>query len=600
MPLNSGSAIQKADADFRVSVIIPLYNHEKYIEAAIESVFSQTLHPAEIIVIDDGSVDGSAGKVRRLCKDHPEIIFWSWPNQGAHHTLNAAIFRATGDFVAILNSDDCYHPERLAACLAIVQSDPSVDVVVTGMSFFDGLGNDVENPWYEDALTFYKQERILSLGLFHANFIVTTSNLFIRRSVFEWIGYFSPLRYTHDLEFCLRIILGKRHIHFVDRPLLFYRLHEANTIAEDKARVDFERAAVFAFFLHRQGLAAETDEARRSWLERYVEVLGQQDLLEMVENLLTILDGSHHRKDGVVADSLPAEFLALLSRLGADWVAHHTGDPLLDQFVSARNAYLQRKEIAGGDPKLVSKLKTNIQWMTEQRDAWKKAAEIQDEHCKALNQELEQMRIGISWLTEQRDAWKKTAETQEEHCKALNQELDQMRIGISWLTEQRDAWMKAAEIQDEHCKALSQELEQMRIDNSLLPEQCDVWKKEAETQEEHCKALSQELEQMRTGNSWLTEQCDAWKKEAEIQGEHWKALSLELEQMRIGNSWLTEQCDAWEREAKTSGTEIVHLSAEIAKCHASLQELQRSRIFRLLILAKLLKIEYIPSSSTTA
>ena len=503
MPRNSGSAIQKAHADFRVSVIIPLYNHEKYIEAAIESVFSQTVLPAEIIVIDDGSVDGSAAIVRRLCKDHPEIIFWSWPNQGAHHTLNAGILRATGDFVAILNSDDCYHPERLAACLAIVQSDPSIDIVATGTSFFDGQGNDMENPWYENALTLYKQEGILSLGLFHENFIVTTSNLFIRRSVFEWVGYFSPLRYTHDLEFCLRVILGKRHIHFLDRSLLFYRLHKANTILEDKAKIDVERAAIFAFFLHRQELPAGSDEGLRSWIEGYVEVLGQKDLLEMVENLLTILDESRHRRDGGVSDSLHAEFLNLLSRLGAGWVAHNAGDTLLNQFVTARNAYLQRKESAGGNPKFISKLKKDIQWLTEQRDAWK----------NAFTQELEEMRIGNSWLTEQRDAWKN----------AFTQELEEMRIGNSWLTEQRDAWKKAAEIQEDHSKGLTQE----------------------------------------------------------------------LEEMRIGNSCLTEQRDAWEREAKTSG-------AEIAKCHATLQGLQRSRIFNLLIRLKLLKIEYFPPSPTTA
>ncbi len=431
MSVNSDNAIQKAEADFRVSVVIPLYNHEKYIEAAIESVLSQTLRPAEIIIIDDGSVDGSAGKVRRLCKDHPEIIFWSWPNQGAHHTLNAAILRATGDFVAILNSDDCYHPQRLAACLAVVQSDPSIDIVVTGMSFLDGQGNDVENPWYENALSFFKQVGDLSLGLFHANFIVTTSNLFIRRSVFDWIGCFSPLRYAHDLEFCLRLILGKRHIHFLDRPLLFYRLHEANTIVENKAKVDVECAAILAFFLHRQGLAIGTDETSGLWLEPYVEVLGQQELLEMVEKFLAILEGRYHRKNGAVTDSLPSDFLNFLSRLGADLVMHDANGLFWDQFVSERNAYFQRKAIAGGDPKLVSELKANIQWLTEQCDSWKKTAENHEEHCKTLNHEIAEMRVGNAWLTRQCDAWEREAKTlSAEFVKCLTalQRLQRSRI----------------------------------------------------------------------------------------------------------------------------------------------------------------------------
>ena len=486
MPLNSESAVQK-HADVRVSVVIPLYNHEKYIETALESVLSQTLRPAEIIVIDDGSVDGSAEKVHRLCKDHPEIIFWSWPNQGAHHTLNAAILRATGEFVAILNSDDRFHPERLAACLAIARSDPSIDVVATGMTFEDGLGNAVENPWYESAVAFYRQEGNLALGLFNANFLVTSSNLFIRRSAFESIGYFSPLRYTHDLEFCLRLTLRNRQIHFLDRPLLFYRLHEANTIAENKAREDVERAAVFAFFLYRQELTAAAEETWLSRLERYVEVLGQQDLLEMVENFLALLEGGHHRKDGDVADPLPQQFLEFLSRLGADWVAHGARDPLLTQFVSARNIYLQRKESAGGDPKLIAELKANIGWLTEQRDAWQNA---HADDVKSLNQTLEELRRGNAWLSEQRNAWEKT---HEEHSKSLNQA---------------------------------------------------------------------------------------------------------LQQLHAGNAWLTEQRDAWERVATGSGNEIARLNTELARCHAAIQGLQRSRIFRLLIRAKLLKLDLVSSSST--
>jgi chromosome segregation ATPase len=136
----------------------------------------------------------------------------------------------------------------------------------------------------------------------------------------------------------------------------------------------------------------------------------------------------------------------------------HVGDSLLDQFVLARNAYLQRKESNGGYPKLVSKLKENIQWLTEQRDAWKKAAETQEEHWKSLNQEIEEIRIGNAWLTEQRDAWKKAAETQEEHCKSLNQEIDEMRIVNSLLTEQRDVLEREAITSGTEIVYLSEEI----------------------------------------------------------------------------------------------------------------------------------------------
>jgi hypothetical protein len=101
----------------RITVVVPLYNHERYIEQTLQSVLSQTMPAHEIIVIDDGSTDGSAARVDRLRERHPQIALWSRENGGAHSAINAGIERATGDLVAILNSDDIYHPDRLAIML---------------------------------------------------------------------------------------------------------------------------------------------------------------------------------------------------------------------------------------------------------------------------------------------------------------------------------------------------------------------------------------------------------------------------------------------------------------------------------------------------
>ncbi|TRZ67175.1 MAG: glycosyltransferase [Rhodocyclaceae bacterium] len=543
MQLNPDTFPIKPDADARVSVIIPLYNHQDYIQAALESVFSQSLLAHEIIVIDDGSADASAEKVRRLCVDHPEIIFWSWPNQGAHHTLNAAILRATGDFVAILNSDDRYHPQRLAACLELARSDPAIDVVATGMDFIDDQGNAASNPWYENALSFFRQEGDLSLGLFNANLLVTTSNLFIRRSIFDSIGYFAPLRYTHDLELCLRLILGKRQIRFLDRPLLSYRLHGANTIAESKAREDVERAAVFAFFLYRLELTDGSNESWLSRLERYSGVLGQQELLEMVERFLIVLNQGPDRKLGAVTDSLPAEFLNLLARLGADWVAHRAENPLLAQFVAVRDAYLQSRQDAGGDPQVVAALTANISWLTEQCEAWQRASE---EKTQSFNRTLYEIRTENSWLTEQRDAWQRTSEA---NTQSFNRTLDEMRTENSWLTEQRDAWQKSSE------------------ENTL--------------------SFNRTMDEMRSGTVWLTEQRDTWKGAAETEKAHSESLQRALDELRTGNAWLLEQRDAWQMAASNA-------AREAEKCHEALHTLLRSRLFRLLLRAGLLDLSHLP------
>lgn len=479
----------------RVSVVIPLYNHEQYIEAAIQSVLSQTVPAAEIIVIDDGSTDSSAAKVRELCKKHPQIIFWSWPNQGAHHTLNAGILRATGDFVAILNSDDCYDPERLAACLAVVRADPSVDVVASVATFIDGQGKSALNPWYDDALAFYKQENDIALALFHANFLVTTSNLFIRRSVFDSTGLFAPLRYAHDLEWSLRLILGKKHIQLIDRPLLAYRLHAKNTISENKLQEEIERAAVFAYFLYRQWCAQGAVGTLSGSLERYLEVLSQQDILEIVKDFLGVLNAKPEPQAIALTKSLSTEFQGLLSRLGVSWGRQQSADVLLNRFEAAAKVNLRRRKEARD----IAQLQADIEWLQQQCESWEKA--------------LQTMRAGNTWLVEQRNAWESAV---NEQAKSHAQALDELRLGHTWLLEQRDAWELTAK---EQAKSQAQAMDELRTGNTWLLEQRDAWEQAAQSHELQASSLTQALQEMHNANTWLLEQRNAWAQVAERSGE---------------------------------------------------------------------------------
>ena len=565
-PASSSATLPEAGVPVpRVSVVIPLYNHEKYIEAAIQSVLLQTAKPAEIIVIDDGSTDGSAEVVRHLCKDHPEIIFWSWSNQGAHHTLNAGILRATGDFVAFLNSDDCFAPDRLAACLTLVQSEPSIDVVATRASFLDDDGKAVANPWYEDALAFYRQEADIAFSLFRANFLVTTSNLFVRRSVFESVGTFAPLRYTHDLEFILRLVLGKRKIFFLDQALVSYRLHEKNTISENKAREDIERSAVFAYFLYRRWRGEAGAGPWRSALTRYAEVLGQQDLLEMVEEFLVLLEDRPTQEDPPVAGALSNEFKDFLARLGVDWIAQGGAEPLLERFAAAREVFLRREEEALDE----SKLKAEIEWLIAQRNAWEQTAQAREEQIKSLTRAFQEMRAGNDWLAEQRNAWEQTAHNREDQVKELSK----------WLEEQT--------------KSSNQVIEETRASNTWLVEQRTAWEQTARSQEDQAKLLTQALHEMAAAKAWLLEQRNAWEQMARAQEAHAKSLTQALDEMRAGNAWLLEQRDAWQQVATSSGEEV-------AKCRSALEGLLDKALFRVLLRTKLLELTYAPPGDAAA
>jgi glycosyltransferase involved in cell wall biosynthesis len=234
-----------------ISVVIPLYNHERYIIQALESVFSQTVRPKEVIVVDDGSKDNSLAIAKKIAQSHPEMTVWSHANQGAHYTINFGIRQATGDYISVLNSDDTYHPNRFAECLTVFVDNPDVEVVFTGLSFMNENGKSIQNPWYKQARAFYEQIDDLSLALINGNFLMTTSNLIVRRAVFNELGYFSALRYAHDLDFFLRLLLHGKHLALHDKQLLSYRIHSGNTISEDVLRVKVEWAASVAFFIYK-------------------------------------------------------------------------------------------------------------------------------------------------------------------------------------------------------------------------------------------------------------------------------------------------------------------------------------------------------------
>src|SRR5262249_36342402 len=154
-----------------VSVIVPLYNHARYIAETLRSALVQSLPAHEIVVVDDGSTDDSAAIVEEMRGRHPEIRLWSKENGGAHSAINAGIQHATGDLIAILNSDDVYHPDRLAAMLQVLAGDPTADAVVTGLAFIDDDGRATRNSWYEDGVAFHRRTRDLALTLVNGNFL---------------------------------------------------------------------------------------------------------------------------------------------------------------------------------------------------------------------------------------------------------------------------------------------------------------------------------------------------------------------------------------------------------------------------------------------
>ncbi|WP_028323418.1 glycosyltransferase [Desulfatirhabdium butyrativorans] len=237
-----------------ISVILPAYNHEIYVASAIDTVLKQTFADFELLIIDDGSRDNTWFEIQRFTDER--IRSFRQENRGAAAAINRGIEMARGRYIAILNSDDVYHPERLALCLSFMEDHPEVQVLASRVEPIDPEGsvlNDPEDPeygywlkWYGDALATVQGDNDFFFSLLQVNYVVSTSNLFIRSALFQSEKPFdSTLLYCHDYEFLLRTV-SRHPFGFIQRPLLQYRLHPTNTIRTESFLKRFEvQYAVF-------------------------------------------------------------------------------------------------------------------------------------------------------------------------------------------------------------------------------------------------------------------------------------------------------------------------------------------------------------------
>ena len=233
-----------------ISVIIPLYNHEKFIYQAAVSVLEQTYNNLELIIIDDGSRDKSVAVASSL--SDPRVKLFTQENKGAHAAINRGIASAQGEYIAILNSDDVYHPRRLQTFVEAIAADKTIDGLFSQVEaihesnehyFFYG-----NYPIHNIPLKRLHPDQRLAADLLGRNIVTTTSNLFCKKEVFDDLGLFKYYRYAHDLDFFLKLF-HHRHVRFISESLLCYRFHSTNTIKEDNSLVLFETAIVLSDFL---------------------------------------------------------------------------------------------------------------------------------------------------------------------------------------------------------------------------------------------------------------------------------------------------------------------------------------------------------------
>lgn len=240
-----------------VSVIIPVYNHEKYVEQALNSVWNQSYPTIELIVIDDGSSDKSSVVIHHFLKQKHEtakrtVIFIQQENQGAHAAINRGLEHSKGQFLTILNSDDYYDLTRIEKLVQALDYQKG-DWAFTGVHGIDEIGqalplNHFWKLWYEKNVWNSCLQPTMGFQLLQDNLAVSTGNLFFSRSLYEKVGTFKNYRLAHDLDYILRALIYSEPI-FIQEKLYNYRMHQTNTLHQVNHLVEKEKASIYKNYL---------------------------------------------------------------------------------------------------------------------------------------------------------------------------------------------------------------------------------------------------------------------------------------------------------------------------------------------------------------
>lgn len=205
-----------------VSVLMPVYEGERYLDEAIQSILNQTFREFELIVINDGSTDGTAKIIERYRREDGRVRAFEQTNHGLAATLNRGLELARGDYVVRMDQDDVSLPERLAVQVAFMNANRQVGISGTWIETFDPLSSNVLRLPTDDAT-------IRSWLLFES--VLPHPSVVMRREVLSSAGLFYDETCLHAEDYDLWVRASRRTaLANVPEVLLRYRLHPRQVV----------------------------------------------------------------------------------------------------------------------------------------------------------------------------------------------------------------------------------------------------------------------------------------------------------------------------------------------------------------------------------
>ncbi|MCE0745350.1 glycosyltransferase [Acetobacter sicerae] len=252
------------------SIIIPAYNAETFLDRAIRSAQIQTVSPKEILVIDDCSTDGTYDKVANLAEKDPRIrLLKTSKNGGPSAARNLGFENATGDWIAVLDADDAFAPNRLEQFTATIDRS-SADVLADDLIYYDSGASCITEP---TKTTQGFNGNYITLKDFLSHNVVDGKSMdwgllkpaFRREFLVETgVRYRTDLRHGEDFSFIISLLLKGSRFILIDQPLYIYT-QRSGTISKKlsdltRTSIDYEALASSALAFTHEAKIAEQPE----------------------------------------------------------------------------------------------------------------------------------------------------------------------------------------------------------------------------------------------------------------------------------------------------------------------------------------------------
>lgn len=239
----SGASIENN----KISIIIPVYNQEKFLAETLNSVVNQSYSNWECILVNDGSIDGSVEVINKFVTQDNRFHFINSENKGVSHARNLALKQIKGDFIMFLDGDDLIHPEKIQKAISKFEINANLSIVFNNTIYFQ---DTIENTLYPinieaDLLNFNDL-----LLFWNEKIIIPIHSAIIKKSLLDGIEFNTDLTAQEDWLVWLLLFEKNPKVLVLDEVLSYYRKHNSSRTQTFSLKEDhFKALQIFENFI---------------------------------------------------------------------------------------------------------------------------------------------------------------------------------------------------------------------------------------------------------------------------------------------------------------------------------------------------------------